>query len=49
MLNFSKPKPCGPRLPPIYRQVARSAAKILLGGKPVDVPIEQPTNFELCC
>jgi len=49
MLNFSKPKPCGPRLPPIYRPVARSAAKILLGGKPVDVPIEQPTNFELCC
>ncbi len=34
----------GPRLPLIYRQVARSAAKLLRGAKPADVPLEQPTR-----
>jgi ABC-type uncharacterized transport system substrate-binding protein len=37
----------GPRLPPIYRQRARMVVKILRGGKPTDIPVEQPTHFEL--
>jgi putative tryptophan/tyrosine transport system substrate-binding protein len=30
-----------------YRQVARMLVKVLRGGKPEDLPVEQPTNFEL--
>ena len=37
----------GPRLTEMYRQRARMVAKILRGAKPADVPVEQPTNFEL--
>ena len=37
----------GPRLTPIYRQVARLVVKVLRGAKPEDLPVEQPTNFEL--
>jgi putative ABC transport system substrate-binding protein len=37
----------GPRLNPLYRQRARSVVKILRGAKPADIPIEQPTLFEL--
>ena len=37
----------GPRLTPIYRQVARLLAKVLRGAKPEDLPVVQPTNFEL--
>jgi ABC-type uncharacterized transport system substrate-binding protein len=37
----------GPRFSEFLRQWARLAAKVLRGAKPADVPIEQPTHFEL--
>jgi putative tryptophan/tyrosine transport system substrate-binding protein len=37
----------GPRLTQIYRQEARLVAKIFHGANPADLPIEQPTRFEL--
>jgi putative ABC transport system substrate-binding protein len=37
----------GPRLTTIYRQIARQVVKVLRGVKPVDLPVEQPTTFEL--
>jgi ABC-type uncharacterized transport system substrate-binding protein len=37
----------GPRLTEMYRERARMAAKVLRGTKPADIPIEQPTRFEL--
>jgi putative ABC transport system substrate-binding protein len=37
----------GPRFSTVYRQVARPLAKVLKGANPAEIPIEQPTNFEL--
>jgi len=37
----------GPRFTEVYRQRARIVAKILRGAKPADVPVEQPTKFDL--
>ena len=37
----------GPRFVMLYRQHALQAAKVLTGTKPADIPIEQPTKFEL--
>src|SRR5712675_1398383 len=37
----------GPRLSAVFRQCARQVAKLLRGTKVVDVPVEQPTGFEL--
>jgi putative ABC transport system substrate-binding protein len=37
----------GPRFSEFVRQWARLAAKVLRGAKPADLPIEQPTRFEL--
>lgn len=37
----------GPRLPSLYRQLARQVVKVLNGAKPSDIPVEQPTTFEL--
>jgi putative ABC transport system substrate-binding protein len=37
----------GPRIVDVFRQRARMVAKILSGTKPADLPVEQPTTFEL--
>lgn len=37
----------GPRFSEFLRQWARQAAKVLRGAKPADLPIDQPTRFEL--
>jgi putative ABC transport system substrate-binding protein len=37
----------GPRLDETFRQCARQVAKLLRGAKVADVPVEQPTKFEL--
>jgi putative ABC transport system substrate-binding protein len=37
----------GPRLTLIYRQMARLIVKVLRGVKPEDIPVEQPTKFDL--
>jgi putative ABC transport system substrate-binding protein len=37
----------GPRFTQVFRQRGRMIAKILNGAKPAELPIEQPTTFEL--
>ena len=37
----------GPRLMETYRERARIVVKVLQGAKPADIPVEQPTRFEL--
>jgi ABC-type uncharacterized transport system substrate-binding protein len=37
----------GARFTQLFRQRARMVVKILRGAKPADVPVEQPTRFEL--
>lgn len=37
----------GPSLSAMFRQLAGYASRLLAGAKPADLPIEQPTRFEL--
>ena len=37
----------GPNFPDLYRRAADMVDKILRGTKPADIPVEQPTKFEL--
>jgi putative ABC transport system substrate-binding protein len=37
----------GPNLPDLYRRAAEFADKILRGARPSDIPVEQPTKFDL--
>jgi putative tryptophan/tyrosine transport system substrate-binding protein len=37
----------GPRITRMYRQMAAQLTKLMHGAKPVDLPVEQPTVFEL--
>jgi len=39
--------PYGPNFPDLFRRGADIVDKILRGTKPDDIPVEQPTKFEL--
>jgi ABC transporter substrate binding protein len=37
----------GPNLPDLFRRAGDHVDKILRGAKPADIPVEQPTKFDL--
>ena len=37
----------GPRITKVFRRLADQLVSVLRGAKPADLPVEQPTEFEL--
>ena len=37
----------GPNIPNLFQRAAEFVDKILRGAKPADIPVEQPTKFDL--
>ena len=37
----------GPNFPDLFRRAADLVDKVLRGAKPADIPVEQPTKFDL--
>ena len=37
----------GPNFPDLFRRAAELVDRILRGAKPADIPVEQPTKFDL--
>jgi putative ABC transport system substrate-binding protein len=37
----------GPNFPDLFRRAAEIVDKILRGTRPADIPVEQPTKFDL--
>ena len=37
----------GPNVPDLFRRAANMVDKILRGARPADLPVEQPTKFDL--
>ena len=47
MLKFGGLVSYGAKIPAMFTRAAEIADKILKGAKPADIPVEQPTAFEL--
>jgi putative ABC transport system substrate-binding protein len=47
MVEASGLMSCAPNIPDLFQHAANQVDKILPGTKPADIPIEQPTKFEL--